>query len=386
MDDKDDALDINQNEDLFKEITVEEDEYTPISEPFDPTLIDIDTRQPTISNIVDQIRNDEIDLSPAFQRSANLWDRGKQSRLIESILLRIPLPAFYFDVESKRDKNGIPAPKLHVIDGLQRLCSIKNFMTPDNTQEPLILENLEFLKNLNNRAYDELPRPYQRIISETQLIAYQIKPGTPENVKFNIFKRVNTGGRPLTQQEIRHALNQGIPSNFLKELAESIQFQTATRKKIDSRRMLDREFVNRFLAFYLLDFSEYQDLDTFLNKALKSLNELSDNKRDDIKSIFFNTLDTIYKIFGKYAFCKLDAYPKLKPINKVLFETLTVSVAKLLSEERETLQKKDCLKEYIKLFTEKNLTDLVSSSTSDKNRVKQRYFVIQKFLQEVIYA
>ena len=162
-------------------------------------------------------------------------------------------------------------------------------MTPDNTQEPLILENLEFLKNLNNRAYDELPRPYQRIISETQLIAYQIKPGTPENVKFNIFKRVNTGGLPLTQQEIRHALNQGIPSNFLKELAESIQFQTATRKKIDSRRMLDREFVNRFLAFYLLDFSEYQDLDTFLNKALKSLNELSDNKRDDIKSIFFNT-------------------------------------------------------------------------------------------------
>ena len=251
--------------DLYSEIKEELINEDHITSPFDPGLIDIDTKQPTISNIIDQIKNNEIDLSPAFQRASNLWDQGKQSRLIESILLRIPLPAFYFDVEIEKDSAGIPVNIWHVIDGLQRLSSISNFILPDlQGMIPLKLSGLEFLSHLNGKMFSELPGPYQRLILQTQLIVYLIKPGTPENVKFNIFKRVNTGGIPLTQQEIRHALNQGIPAEFLKELASSNHFVTATRGKIDSSRMLDREYVNRFLAFYLLDRGTYQDLNSLV--------------------------------------------------------------------------------------------------------------------------
>jgi len=378
----------NTNEFIYQEIKVEDIDEGPIINPFDPTLIDIDTKQPTISNIVDQIRNNEIDLSPDFQRAANLWSKEKQSRLIESILLRIPLPAFYFDVESTKDSLGCPVNRWHVIDGLQRLSAIRNFISPDSSDNHLRLKGLEFLK-LDNKSFEELPGPYQRLIQQTQLIVYLIKPGTPENVKFNIFKRVNTGGLPLTQQEIRHALNQGVPAKYLRELAESEHFTIATREKIDQSRMLDREFVNRFLAFYLLDRQVDVDLDTFLNNALQKLEKMSEKERDDVKYIFYDTLDTVFSCFNKYAFCKLDAFEKLKPINKVLFEVLTVSVAKLSYQERKILRNKDCLLRYVDLFNAEKggkLTELVSFSTSDKNRVNQRYEIVEKFLQEVIYA
>lgn len=375
---------------LYSEIKEETIDDGHITSPFDPGLIDIDTKQPTISNIIDQIKNKEIDLAPAFQRASNLWDQGKQSRLIESILLRIPLPAFYFDVEVVKDTAGIPVNTWHVIDGLQRLSAISNFILSDFPgMIPLKLSGLEFLEHLNGKKFAELPGPYQRLILQTQLIVYLIKPGTPENVKFNIFKRVNTGGIPLTQQEIRHALNQGIPAEFLQELASSNHFTTATRGKIDSSRMLDREYVNRFLAFYLLDRGTYQDLDTFLNNALHLIDKKDKRERDRIKSIFYDTLDTIYTCFGKYAFCKLDSYPKLKPINKVLFEVLTVSVANLSTEERTILRQKNCLEQYAALFNAENdaqLTGLVSVSTSDKNRIILRYEIVEKFLKEVIHA
>ena len=325
---------------LYLEIKEEPIVEDYITSPFDPGLIDIDTKQPTISNIIDQIKNNEINLSPAFQRKSNLWTQGQQSRLIESILLRIPLPAFYFDVEHTKDAVGIPVNTWHVIDGLQRLCSISNFILPDLPgMEPLKLTELEFLGSfLEGKTFSELPGPYQRLILQTQLIVYLIKPGTPENVKFNIFKRVNTGGIPLTQQEIRHALNQGVPAEFLEELASSDHFKEATRGKIGPSRMLDREYVNRFLAFYLLDRGTYQDLDTFLNKALQEIAKKDETERGEIRNTFYDTLDTIHECFGNYTFCKLDSYPKVKPVNRVLFEVLTVSVAKLTGEGRAILR------------------------------------------------
>ena len=382
------SIESNSGDDLFPNSFVEEIEEDHITIPFDPGSIDIDTKQPTISNIIDLIRNKEIDLSPAFQRLSNLWNPEQQSRLIESILLRIPLPAFYFDVESKKDEMGIPVNKWHVIDGLQRLCSISNFIVQSDDKKSLQLSGLEFLHNLAGKTFSDLPGPYQRLIQQTQLIVYLIKPGTAENVKFNIFKRVNTGGLPLTQQEIRHALNQGIPAKYLEELASSDHFVKATRNRIDKRRMLDREFVNRFLAFYLLDWRTDVDLDTFLNKALRLIDKITEAEREQIKMVFYDSLDTIFDCLKEYAFCKLDSYPRIKPINKVLFETLTVSVANLSYQERALLRKKDCIEQYVSLFEDApdSLTNLVSVSTGDKNRINQRYQIVESFLKEVIYA
>lgn len=354
--------------------------------PFNPNLIDIGSQTQSLSNIVAQIEENEIDLAPAFQRSANLWDPVRQSRLIESLLLRIPLPAFYFDVEDVEDNAlGIRRSIWHVIDGLQRLCAIKNFVArASDGRECLRLQNLEFLHNLEGLAFADLARPYQRIINETQLTVYLVKSRTPLNVKFNIFKRVNTGGMPLTQQEIRHALNQGVAADFLRDLAESREFIEATSHRVRSNRMLDREFVNRFLAFYLIDRQDDEDMDAYYCRALSVVSKQTSSQLAEIKRAFLESLKTIHHLFGKWAFCKLDRYPKTKPINKVLFEVMTVSIAKGGDSVRQTLMKvepEQALKEYVKVLSDgAELLDLVSVHTGNSARVRQRYETAKKFL------
>src|ERR1035437_447937 len=275
--------------------------------------------------MVQRIKHYEIDLSTKFQRKEGLWSDEQQSRLIESILIRFPLPVFYFD--------GSDNNKWQVIDGLQRLTALKRFMV---TKE-LTLTGLEYLQ-LNGKGWDDFDRPQQRQINETQLQCYVLEEGE-ENVKFNIFKRINTGGMTLSSQEIRHAMHQNV-SIFLKDLAESNEFLDATQKKVETERMQDRDFINRFLAFYILDYSkEYKkedDLDTFMNRSLEKLSKMNDSEKNIIIHNFKEAMKLAHKIFGNKAFSK-----KAKPnrINKALFEVVSVNFAKLNIEDRDILLK-----------------------------------------------
>ncbi len=238
-------------------VEVEEDEYPdvtePIAHPYDPTKSKIDTRPLTIDLLVKRIKENEIDLSPPFQRRAGLWTQKQKSQLIESLLIRIPLPAFYFDATN--------ASRWLVVDGLQRLTTFKEFILGE-----MRLEGLEYLIQCNGKTFLELPRPLRRDIEENQVTLHLIQPGTPPEVKFNIFRRVNTGGLVLTPQEIRHALNQGPIVGLLTELAQSHEFLEATTHSISSNRMADREFVLRFLAFASTSYRDYKvaDMDAFL--------------------------------------------------------------------------------------------------------------------------
>ena len=349
----------------------EEEAGYAMKQPFNPNKIKVRSQTITVDAMVERIRHGEIDLSTKFQRKEGLWDDEKQSRLIESILIRFPLPVFYFD--------GSDNDKWLIIDGLQRLTALKRFMV---TKE-LKLTGLEYLK-LYGKEWNELDKPHQRQINETQLQCYVLEEGE-DNVKFNIFKRINTGGLTLSSQEIRHAMHQNV-ADFLKKMAESKEFLQATGKKIPTERMQDRDFVNRFLAFYLLDYeTEYSkddDLDTFMNKALVKLSKLTDSEKEEIFINFKASMRLSFQIFGKNAFSKQS---KPNRINKALFEVISVSFTKLNDIRKNILlQNKEFFRNDFYKTIEEKFKDSLSSGTGGQSNVHLRHKEFNTLINSIL--
>lgn len=343
-------------------------------DPYDPTKIDIALKTMSLSLLIDRLSADEFDLMPDFQRKAGLWTNEQKSQLIESLILRIPLPAFYFD--------GSSNDRWIVIDGLQRLTALKDFFV---TKE-LKLQGLEFLKDLEYVGVDDLPRAYIRRMNETQIISYIISPGAPINLKYNIFKRINTGGLQLEPQEIRHALYQGNATKFISKLAALNIFSVATSYSVATERMLDREFVTRFIAFKVIGVDKYMgSIEIFLNNAMDYLNTCDNNQFIVLEKAFTNSLDLAYKLFGKYAFRKMFDIERRRPINKALFETWTCLLSKLTTNEQALLLKKReiLLDNYIEMT---NLDDefLQSLNSGKISSARKRFEKIDTLLKEVL--
>lgn len=348
-----------------------------IVEPFDPTLIRVETRPFTIDLLVSRLRESELNLAPDFQRHGGIWTDEAQSRLIESILIRIPLPAFYMDATD--EESWI------VVDGLQRITALDRFII----KKELTLSGLEFLTALNGKKFDDLSRTFQRRIGETQVVVYLIEKGTPPEVKFNIFKRINTGGLPLSPQEIRHALNQGPATKLLSELAGSPEFKRATDSSIRDYRMADRECVLRFLAFYIRPYTNYRakDLDRFLNDVMSEINSMSTSHIGELRQQFLRVMAAAWKLFGRDAFRK-RYYPSAAryPLNKALFEAWSVNLAMLNDEQlSRAIANKDDVKERFRALMQVTEFDRsVSQSTGDPARIRFRFAAIEKLLADAL--
>ncbi len=343
---------------------------------YDPDKINIRTREPTIEQLLRRIDEAALDLAPDFQRHANIWKEEAKSRLIESILIRIPLPAFYIDATDE--------DKWLVVDGLQRLSALKQFMS-DKT---LRLCGLEYLSNFEGKTYDEIERRYQRRIQETQVTVYLIEKGTPPEVKYNIFKRINTGGLPMSPQELRHALNPGKATKFLAKLATSNEFKQVTKlSNLRKMRMDDREFILGFLAFNITSYqderSEKRNL--FLSKALYKVNNMSELELQDIENNFKKAMVAAWEIFGKNAFRKISKHQtKMFPINKALFEVWSVNLSLLSDEQLDILkQYKEQLIEKFINYVDSDREFLISISQAAE-KIEYRFRIIEKIIQEVL--
>jgi len=345
---------------------------------YDPNKIRIDHQNVNLGFLLEKLEHDEIDLNPDFQREGHLWDDVKKSQLMESILLGLPLPSFYFSIDSKSNK-------WQIVDGLQRLSTFQSFWI----DESLILRGLEFLQQYTGLNKSQLSRADLRKISGFKINFYVIEKETPKEAKFLIFKRVNTGGFVLTPQEMRHALNQGVPAEFIKELSRLDSFKRATNYKIPSKRQQDRDFVNRFIAFYLQDIrKEYPgELDSFLHKGMGLLDSIDPNERENIKFAFENSMNTCYEIFGDDAFRKRYSNDdKRKPISKSLFDSISVSIAKLiLSEQNILIERRDLFKaSFINLMNDESFMKSISTGTGQKSNIITRFGKIQNLIDNTL--
>ena len=349
-----------------------------ITKPFNPNEIDVDISTVNLGSLIDQLENDEIDLQPDFQRVTDVWDNVKKSRLIESILLGLPLPSFYFSEDPV-------SQKLSIIDGLQRICAIRDFVL--EKENPLKLEGLQFLKNFDGFTFSQLARPEVKRIKSLKITMNTLRKGTPLDVKYIIFQRVNTAGVPLTPQEMRHALNQGPAAIFIKELADMESFKKATNYSVESKRMQDRDFVNRFIAFFI-GYQDYMgDLDMFLNDKMGELHKMTSEHRNDIRVSFDKAMKCCYEIFKKDTFRKrYKQEDRRKPISKAVYDTLSVNIAWLSDEERTLLLKNtEAFKTgMIRLFNDKKFDFSITTGTGKRYNVEQRFTMVKSLIKKII--
>lgn len=384
-------------------IEAEENDET-ILEPFDPSKIIVEPKVVSMDAILRRLKQGTIILSPSFQRK-EVWTDTKKSLLIESLMLSIPLPMFYVAADDKG--------RWEVVDGLQRLSAIRDFLHGDKNGVMLKLQNLEFLgerfngktfKAIENNPEDQL---VVNTILETELRFTVINPGTPEIVKRNIFKRINTGGMPLTTQEIRHALYEGESTSLLNKLVNSKDFRDAIGRKIDDSRMGATELVLRLVSFILFERSAYKgNMDTWLSNAMRVLNQSSSINQETVKKVFedeapklkahsFEEIETKFSLamqraqefFGRHAFRKsLPTDERLSPVNKSLFELWSNILANLPQEDfSDLLLKQDkFFLEYEKLLIDVDFVNLISRHSSSPSGIMQSYQRIQQLVMETL--
>jgi len=348
-----------------------------IVNPFSTKDIKITNAIILLPSLINRLKYDEI-VNPEFQRNANLWTNKQMSRLIESILLKLPLPVFYFDVSNPE--------KWIIVDGLQRLSTIKRFFV----DKKLVLNHLEFLTDLNGKKYDDLDRSFYRIIDDTEFITYQIEAQTPKKVRYSIFNRINTGGLSLNAQEIRQALNQeGNGVSFLKEVCENENFKNIA--KVSAKRMLDRELVLRFVAFKL---THYQDFNfnymgEFLDEAMEKLDAIKNpNKLKELKDELINTLKFSEKVLGKnHRFSRSIAdVKKTNTLNRSLFDVITVCFSEIKNKENFLDNKELFMNRFLKLLRneQSDFSKAITEGTSSKSAIERRFEIMDSLIKEVL--
>ena len=343
--------------------------------PYDPEFIRVDTKPFNISLVYDMIKDGDINLSPDFQRQFVWTDLGARSRLIESIMLRIPLPVFYL----AQDHEG----RLQVVDGLQRLTVIKQFL--DNE---LRLRDLEYLKDEEGKVFRHddssrcIDQRFRKRIMQTQIMMNIIDPQTPADVKFDIFKRINQGGRPLNAQEIRNCMSSPETRHLLHSLSRSPDFLEATCSSVGTVRMQDQEIALRFAAFRLADLERQApypgNMERFLDQTIETLNR-DYRLFDQLVPAFERGMRNSAHLFGAFAFRKCspqDLVPgaRRRLVNNSLFTTWSVVLAERNEEEVQAVEAESFAGIVAReLHRDADYYDSVSNGTNDRRRLRYAF-------------
>lgn len=337
--------------------------------PIDSVLIRQETR--TLMDVVRRIEEKRFIMDPDFQRDF-VWTIDKQSKLVESMLMRIPLPVFYL---AERE-DGLTV----VVDGLQRLTTFKRFLKDEFELRGLVLGS-----ELNGKKFSQLSPKLQNRLEDTQLILFLIDARVPEKVRLDIFERVN-GGVPLSRQQMRNSIYSGQATRWLKAQVHTRAFKEATQESLDWRTMRDRECVNRFCAFSLLGTESYDgDMDFFLGRALKEMNQRTRTELDLLGNRLQASMNNNKEIFGRHAFRKHWKHSTRRSmINIAIFDVFSVLLSRV--PEHQAICSSDRIKDiFFDLMNNAVFVDAISSSTNSKRKVESRFMLAQAALTSVLH-
>ncbi len=334
--------------------------------PIDTLLIRNENR--TVHDVLRRIEKGTFIMDPDFQRDF-IWQESKQGKLIESVLMRIPLPVFYLAENQKGE--------MVVVDGLQRLSTFQRYV---NNEFAL---KLPHQRELHNKRFDDLSAKLQNRIEDCNLILYVIDAKVPGQALLDIFERVNSG-IPLTRQQMRNCLFSGQATRFLKREANTDLFKKATGGSLDPNKMRDREFINRFCAFQLLGLDGYKgDMDDYLAKALEYMNELENNELKRLSSDFRVSLKNNTIVFERFAFRKhFSETGSRSVINASLWDVMSTGLSRY--PEHLVEARVEPLKEaFYELLNDEDFLASITLGTNQMNRVYTRFEKTNKMLQEV---
>lgn len=302
-----------------------------------------DAYQMSIGEIVNMYKDGELIINPDFQRLFR-WEIGQKSKLVESLLLGIPLPSIF--VFEKEDG------KWELIDGLQRISTILEFMgllkDPETKQElpPSSLLATRYLSSLNNIVWQkskrvegvpiaeqsELEKAHQLAIRRARLGVEILKRPSDNKTKYDLFQRLNAGGTPANPQELRNCviiMVNGAYYQFIKELAGQNAFRetiSLTEDQIERQRHL--EYATRFLVHSYVPYDGKLDIEEYINEGIIELATAGETQ--DAMQRFTGTFDLLSKSFGANALRRIDNGQHSGRVGLIAFECIAVGIAKNL--------------------------------------------------------
>lgn len=309
-----------------------------------------------VGSLIEQIKNKDVIIRPSFQRGY-VWSNATASKLIESIVLNVPIPPCYL---SQNDEFV-----LDVIDGQQRLESIFRFL--DN-QFPL--SSLELLPELNGLRYHKLPTKVQRQIKTHTIRCVMITNKSHPDVKFDIFERLNSNTSSLNAQELRNCLYRGDFNDRLRDIAARKNWLGVLGRKSVDKRMRGEETVLRFYAFYALGLRTYRTpLKNWLNDAASKGQRLSLDEVEVFDAAWEAMLATSLIWFApKECFRR----PSSKPINKALFDLVSNTATQIDGDTAYRIRTR-FREDYFQILQDAEFEDLISRAVDHKRRTERRF-------------
>lgn len=325
----------------------------------------------SVSTIKDYIDKGNIFI-PSFQRGY-VWTKNQASRLIESLIIQCPIPVIYLNQE--RDE------KLSVIDGNQRLTSIKLFL-----EDAFELKGLTAYPELEGNKFSDLDPRIKRHIQNRTLRCIAILKETHPQIKFDVFERLNTGAVQLNQQELRHGIYHGELVALIDELSKEKIWKEISGIKNDTR-MKGAELILRFFALYSNMRSYKKPMSTFLTNFCEASCNINQNEKLALKNKFLSTLEKINILFGNLAFRTIDKNLNATGnFNAALYDAQMVAIANS-DPTLEKLKKLDTDKFLLKfheLINEDQFKTSIEAGTSATSSVRYRIDALTKFIAEQV--